>query len=275
MRLLKTSVLCYTIFMNRNTSLEALVLSTKPMGENNRLATVLTPDRGILTAVVYGGRKGKLRSSVSPYHSGTMWLYIDSVKQSIKITDFDPEKCRSEIRNNLYKTYAAALACELVIMTQGFATHVVDVNHFEDSHELYILINGFLDGLDFCSESQARLGTLRFLWRFLSHLGVQSDVSRCMHCGENMISCYSVSEHLFVCNDCSFSSHDVTASRDIALSSESIEYLQSIMDLHPKDVRSLHLSIQSVQEIHELLFFLIQQTVPSKLKTLDAGKGIL
>ncbi len=261
--------------MNRNTSLEALVLSTKPMGENNRLATMLTPDRGILTAIVYGGRKGKLRSTVSPYHSGTMWLYIDSVKQSIKVTDFDPKKYRSEIRNNLYKTYAAALACELVLKTHGFATHVVDVKHFEDTTDLYVLISGFLDGLDLSTENQARLGTLRFLWRYLAHLGVQSDISRCMHCGENMISWYSVSEHLFLCDDCSHASHKQTIGSNFYLSTESIHYLQSIMELNPKEVRSLNPSMKSVQEIHELLFYLIEQTTHSKLKTVEAGRGIL
>ncbi len=261
--------------MNRNTSLEALVLSTKPMGEHNRLATILTPDRGILTAVVYGGRKGKLRSMVSPYHTGTMWLYIDSVKQSIKVTDFDPKKYRSEIRNNLYKTYAASLAAELVIKTHGFATHVVDVNHFEDTSELFIMINGFLDGLDLSNESQSRLGTLRFLWRYLAHLGVQSDVSRCMHCGENMVSWYSVGDHSFLCEDCSHSTHKQSQTGNFYISAESGAYLQAIMELNPKEVRSLNPSMQSIQEMHELLFYLVQQTAHSKLKTLEAGRGIL
>ncbi len=261
--------------MNRNTSLEALVLSTKPMGENNRIATILTAERGILTAVVYGGRKGKLRSSVSPYHAGTMWLYIDSVKKSIKITDFDPKKFRSDIRNNLYKTYAASLAAELVIKTHGFASHVVDVNHFEDSSELYVMINGFLDGLNLSTEEQARLGTLRFLWRYLEHLGLQSDVSRCMHCGENMVSWYSVGEHSFLCQDCSHSEHKQTATKDFYLSKEAILYLHAISALEAKEVRTLNISMQSVQELHELLYFLIQHTVHSKLKTLEAGRGIL
>ncbi len=261
--------------MNRNTSLEALVLATKPMGENNRLATILTPDRGIVSVVVYGGRKGKLRSTVSPYHVGTMWLYIDSVKQSIKVTDFDPKNYRSEIRNNLYKTCAAALCAELVIKTHGFATNVVDVNHFEDTSQIFTLVNGFLDGLDLSTESQARLGTLRFLWRYLDHLGVQSDVSMCMHCGENMISLYSVGDHTFLCTDCSHTEHKQSVTGDFFLSKESVQYLQAVTELEPKDVRSLSLSTQSIQELHDLLYFIIQHTTHTKLKTLDAGRGIL
>ena len=67
--------------MNRNSSADALVLCVKPgAGENNRLALLLSPQKGIFTAVVYGARKGKLRSVVSPYHSGTVWLYSDKVK---------------------------------------------------------------------------------------------------------------------------------------------------------------------------------------------------
>ncbi len=261
--------------MNRNTSLEALVLSTKPMGEHNRLATILTPDRGILSAVVYGGRKGKLRSMVSPYHTGIMWLYMDSVKQSIKVTDFDPKKYRSDIRNNLYKTYAAALASELVIKTHGFATNVVDIKHYENSSELYVMINGFLDGLDLSTEEQARLGTIRFLWRYLEHLGLQSDPSRCMHCGENMVSWYTVGDHSFLCGDCSHSTHKQTATRDYYLSPEAIAYLNAITSLEPKEVRLMSLSVKSYQELHDLLFYLVQEIAHTKLKTLDAAKGIL
>lgn len=120
--------------MNRNSTVDALVLSVKPAaGENNRLASVLSPDKGIFNAVVYGGRKGRLKSLVSPYHSGKMWLYSDAVKHSVKITDFNPEHYRSGIRDNIYKACAAALCAELILKTQGAA----------DTSSVWILANGF------------------------------------------------------------------------------------------------------------------------------------
>ena len=52
--------------MNRNSTVDALVLSVKPAaGENNRLASVLSPDKGIFSAVVYGGAAQIARVAVS------------------------------------------------------------------------------------------------------------------------------------------------------------------------------------------------------------------
>lgn len=279
--------------MNRNSSLEALVLSTRAVGEDSRLATILSPQRGIFSAMVYGGRKGKLRSTVSPYHVGTMWIYSDVVKDSIKVTDFDPVKCRVDIRNNLYKVCAAALCAELVIKTHGLGAHGIHSGGADgsesspDEDELWVLVNGFLDGLDVSSEEASRIGTLRFLWRYIGLMGLQSDCSRCMHCGSNMISCYSALENIFSCADCVHTSHSADFSQGgrsgahsgagvlFYLGEESVDYLRSVNTLSPKEVRAKQLHAQSIQELHELLYFLIRNSAESKLKTLDAGRGIL
>lgn len=267
--------------MNRNSNLEALVLSTKPVGEDHRLAMILSPQRGVFSAMVYGGRKGKLRSSVSPYHSGRMWLYSDEVKQSVKVTDFDPVKYRSDIRTNLYKTCAAALCAELTIKTYGLGAHVVHSDGlFSEYDDLWVLVNGFLDGLDVSSEESARLGTLRFLWRYIGFMGLQCDCSQCMHCGANMVSWYSSIENVFICADCAHTDHvDSVHSRYNSVffyvGAESVAYLKAVNTLAPKEVRAWRLQPRSVQELHELLYFLIRNSVESKLKTLDAGRGIL
>ncbi|MFI3257004.1 MAG: DNA repair protein RecO [Spirochaetales bacterium] len=272
--------------MNRNSIVEALVLSIKPAGEHNRLATVLSRERGVFSATVYGGRKGKLRSSVSPYHSGTMWIYANELKQSIKVSDFDPIKYRSEIRDNLYKTYAAAFCAELIMQTYGIAANIVQKEHHSEEHgELWILANGFLDGLAVADENNSRIGTLRFLWRYIGLMGLQSDCSQCMHCESNMVSCYSVADNAFLCADCSHMHHqdDFSGTKFAVagmpsffyLSEESIEYLRAINTLQPKYVRTRSLTAKSVQELHDLLYFLIQHATQIKFRALDTGKGIL
>ena len=61
--------------MNRNFFCPVLILSSRQFGEDNRIFTVLTQEYGVFDAVLYGGRKSKLRSVCSPYHYGTMWFY--------------------------------------------------------------------------------------------------------------------------------------------------------------------------------------------------------
>ena len=60
------------------------MLSLKPAGENNSNVTLLTPDKGIIYATLYGGPKSKLKSLVSLYNCGTIWLYESPEKNQIK-----------------------------------------------------------------------------------------------------------------------------------------------------------------------------------------------
>lgn len=271
--------------MNRNSSADALVLCVKPGGgENNRLALLLSPQKGIFTAVVYGARKGKLRSVVSPYHSGTVWLYSDKVKQSVKITDFAPIRYRQDIRNSLYKTYAASLCSELILKTQGSV----------DACAVWHLANGFLDGLNICSEKEAQKGTLRFLWRYIGLMGLQSDCTQCTRCASEHPAYYSASENGFLCEDCaaqydSALTNQYNGGSDgyntagsayaqaglFSIGAQGLAYLQALCEQSPKQVRSLVLEDESMRRLHDFLYYLIENCAGTKLKTLAAGKGIL
>ena len=63
--------------MNRNFFCDVIILSSRIFGEDNRIFTVLSHEYGVFDAVLYGGRKSKLRSMCSPYHCGKMWFYRD------------------------------------------------------------------------------------------------------------------------------------------------------------------------------------------------------
>jgi DNA repair protein RecO (recombination protein O) len=259
--------------MNRNQCIQGLILSVKPMGEDNRLATILSPEKGVFTALVYGGRKGKLRSLISPYHSGKLWLYCDESKKSIKVSDFDVTEYRTGIRENLYKSCGAALCAELVIKTQSGI----------DNDKTWILTKGYLDGLHLASEIECKLGTLRFLWRFLDLMGLQADTEFCGFCGNpllsnsgtspsNMILWYSITDNTFLCSDCIHSGENSTLFK---IHHQGLHYLHNINTASPAEVRRLTLSAETVQELHELLFYLISRFSETRLKSLEAGIGIL
>ena len=124
--------------MSRHTQEQALVLTSRLVGEDNRIITLLGPERGIFEAMLYGGRKSKLRSLVSPWHSGTIWLYHDQSKGSTKISDFDPVAFRPGLRESIYKNMAASLATELVIKTHAA----------NEPHACWTLLCGLLDGME-------------------------------------------------------------------------------------------------------------------------------
>lgn len=264
--------------MNRSFSTDALVLSSRIIGEDNRIISFLSPERGVFDAVLYGGRKSKLRSMVSPFHSGKGWFYNDETRHSIKITDFEATNFRPSLRENLYKTCAASFASELVIKTHGGT-------EAEELSQLWILVNGFLDGLELSSDEDARLGTLRFLWRYLSLLGVQPDSTECAVCGrqflksddvflhknnDNMLEYYDEARHGFLCHECAAGQQNL-----YPLTEEGMQYLAALSLLSPSEVRKLPVHADTYQKMHDLLYTLIVSETGVKFRTLDAGEGIL
>ncbi len=268
--------------MSRHTQEQALVLTSRLVGEDNRIVTLLGPQRGIFEAMLYGGRKSRLRSLVSPWHSGTIWLYHDKTRNSTKISDFDPVAFRPGLRENIYKNMAASLATELVIKTQAA----------DESPTCWTLLCGLLDGMELSDENNCRTGLLRFLWRDLGILGVQADCHHCVHCGEALAGeaggtagseaqpaiHYSSLEGGFLCPACHQHGEPATdaphPAEGFLLGQEAVRYLQ----LTVKDgtaARKTQLSPAAYHQLRQLLLHVTQSAAGGRLKTLETGLGIL
>ncbi len=212
-----------------------------------------------------------MRSLVAPFHQGTMWLYNDTGKKSIKITDFDVTSFHPSLREDLYKNACASLMAELLIKTQSGNTE----NEFLT---LWQLATGFLAGLEMSGQEDSHLALLRFLWRYLAILGLQPEITHCSCCGSSLtdyirqtpqsVVYYQSYRQGFVCPDCSGD----TAGQDIfPLFAEGIAYLQGINTLPPAESRKLPMHQGPVKELHELLLFLITQAADTRLNTLELG----
>ncbi|AEE16521.1 DNA repair protein RecO [Treponema brennaborense] len=269
--------------MSRHSSVSALVLTSRQAGEDNRIITLLSPVLGVFDAMLYGGRKSKLRALVSPWHSGTVWLYTDESKKSIKITDFDPNVFRPSLRENLFKNMAASLATELAVKTKAAGEY----------GSCWTLVCAFLDGLEFSSEAEGRTGLLRFLWRYLGLLGVKPDADCCVRCGSpltgtqpdeegrqaaaesvhNPSGCaivYSAAENGFICRECTG-----TSDTGFHIPEDGVRYLQTVDGGEPKAARHCPLTRSAFEQLRLLLFYLVSSAAGGKLKTLESGAGIL
>ena len=267
--------------MNRNSSFEAIILSTKTQGENNRLASIFCAEKGIFNATLYGGPKSRLRSQIEPWNRGTIWLYTnfkDGINH-IKINDFSVTNSHLSFRKSLFKTWAASLAAEILIKSKCAG----------DYHKSWILFNAFLDGLDACTtEFQEKTGLLRFLWRYIELLGVQPDCTKCNFCQKDFFTLkktpsdvllkgvvFDPEENAFFCRECSYSINLSSKNRFIFLESESVLYLNGINTMSPSLSREQKISQRGMNQLKELLFFLIEQALSCKLLTLQSGLGIL
>lgn len=253
--------------MQRNSSTPAIILSLRPLGENNSSVTILTPTEGISYVTLYGGPKSKMKSLVSQFNSGNIWLYENPEKKQTKITDFEVENYHYSFNQSLFKFYAASLAAELAIKTKCAGSN----------EQCFTLIKGLLDGMELCDEDQSRLGLLRFLWRYIELMGIQPETHICAHCGKSFleeiesdnISYYNKYENNFVCNDCN------TEKTVIKIKTSAVQYLTGITVLTPAQSRQLKIDRTAYEQIKQIVFFIIENSVEQKLNSIETGMGIL
>lgn len=247
--------------MPKSLSTLATVISIKPSGKNNSSVTFLAQNEGIIYATMYGGPKSKMKSLVSPWNTGTAYFSVTSTG-NYKISDFDVKNYRLSFRENLLKFWAASLAAEIAIKTRCAGSPA----------KCWALANGFLDGLELCTENeQCTAGLIRFLWRYLALLGVQPDASVCCCCGkkiENGAS-FNVAENGFYCKNCTQNKNP------LEIPQNGIEYLSGISSLSPKEARKIPFYRESVSSVKQLIFYLIENACGSELVSLKTGAGIL
>ena len=270
--------------MNRASQTKAIVLSLKEIGENNYNVTLLTQSQGIIYATLYGGPKSKLRSLVSQWNSGIIYLYENPEKNQTKISDFDVKNYHQTFSSSLFKLYAASLAAEIAIKTKCAGSN----------EQCWTLLSGFLDGLELSNEEQGRVGLIRFLWRYLDLLGIRPDATYCGRCGKSFLSesqnpreiqnpsetqnqiesqeetYYNSVDNIFICQNCAGKEEHF-----FPLSRQAITYLAAISLLTPAEVRKLHIDKNAYMQIKNIAFFLTENSIESKLNSIETGTGIL
>ena len=265
----------YILYMGeRNCQVEGLILSVQSSGENTRNCTIISQEKGIFYASLFGGPKSKLRSMIQPFHSGRIFLYQDQVKKMNKITDMEVDNFHLTFRSSIFKMWAANLAAELCIKTKAAG----------DFREAYTLVRGFMDGMEIATEDESRLGLLRFLWRYLGLLGIQPDIRECRQCSESLIrdsvavntlAFYTPSLNGFVCGRCAEFDMSKDPMNTETMDTQSLTYLNAINTLRPYQVRNLSLSQNSASTMKHFIFQLVQNNAMVHLKTLESGLEIL
>lgn len=254
--------------MNRSKTFSATVFSIKPLGENNFSVTLFSALEGISYATLYGGPKSRLKSLVSLWNTGTVYIYENPEKKQAKITDFDVKNYHESFSSSLFKTYAANLAAELAIKTRCAGSN----------EECFKIVSGFLDGMELCDEEQSRLGLIRFLWRFIGLLGVRPETNLCSQCSCNLEkSYYNDIDNVFYCETCA---NELILSRKSSgnffpCGREATAYLEGVANLSPREARSLSVTKETYAELRQIMFRLLENSIGQKINSISTGVGIL
>jgi len=157
---------------------------------------------------VFGGGKSKLRSLASPWHYGRAWIYRDTAKGLIKLTDFDPLREYQGIRGNLDAIAAASFASEFIIATSALGGDWADA---------LALVSEALATLDEAAMKAASKAlpadshtvdraVALFTVRALEAMGMMPDPDECSSCAgairRDAVHSYSRRTGGFVCPYC-------------------------------------------------------------------------
>lgn len=183
--------------MSRTLSYQALVLQVRNSGESNREAFFLTREEGILRAMLFGGPKSRLRAHIAPFHSGTLWLYHDPVRDFRKVSDFDVQSWKPGLRESYTRLMTAGAFVETVLAAQGGGG---------SWDEAFTLTEESLAALQEAHENAIPGLLYRFIWLWADLLGVCPDLESCNNCAcrpaDDEVVLYSRLDGSILCSSC-------------------------------------------------------------------------
>jgi DNA repair protein RecO (recombination protein O) len=252
--------------MGRNESFPAVILRSRALGESNRVITLLGADRGIAEAVLYGGPKSKLKSLAVPYHSGRAWIYFDPVRDSRKLSDFDPESTYPGVREKLSCGMNAALWAELLIRSRAGGS---------DFEYVFLLTVDCLKALEGLAEEDAVYASFAFIWRYSGLLGLRPDPGTCLSCAghirENEVEYYSVREGGFICAEC----RAEESQAGIPVPPGVRRYLGRVSELRADEAARLRLDSGGKASCKALVLAMARRMAEGELSVLETGEGML
>ncbi|AEC01625.1 DNA repair protein RecO [Parasphaerochaeta coccoides] len=153
--------------MDRDLTVDGIVLRTRRMGDMHRRLSLLCPDLGIIDVIAYGARKGKRAMNAQMFSRSTFFLYHNPVRKEYTLKDARMESPHDGVRSRLDSMWAASFWSELCTRTAG-----------GDWNALFLLLSECLDALEEDPSSVER-ASIQFVWHLLHLAGIAPDLTRC------------------------------------------------------------------------------------------------
>lgn len=252
--------------MERNIKTQAIVVKTSKYGELHKIVTLISPQLGLVSAIIYGGRKGK-KTAVAPLFSiGEFQLYNNPVKKEYSIEEGVLSFVPTAINEDLESTYTASFMCELVTKTPS-----------DDSKEIFELLQNALQELEnetknfvensFDSSVQTpKCIAIAFTWKLLQIWGLAPNLDYCPICErkyeDDEILAFSSSLLVPVCKNCGDNASFI-------LPPGARRYLRYTLAMTFNDACKVKLNSATQVRIFSYMAQWIKMHINSPLKTLD------
>ena len=249
--------------MSRNLRYSALTLRVKSsggiLGGPAREAWFLTAEEGILRATVFGGPKSHLRSLVAPFHSGTLHIYHDTVRDTRKVSEFDASSYRTGLRELWERVETAVAVAETILASHGGGGAWT---------EALLLAEKVLDALDTSDAAlSSRLGVY-FLWQWAGILGSRPDLSACASCEASKIETlwYSAKTETLLCENCK---NNESPESSFRLGPGAVQWLKTTGPLAPQALARISLDTPSLEQARAFTKAVMAAALGKRLSTWD------
>lgn len=181
--------------MERDKQIQGVVIGTRHFGELHKSVSILSPELGLISAVVYGGRKGKKTSLAPLFSFGTFQIYHNPVKNEYSVTEAEYSFTATKIMQDLVANCTASYFCEVASRIKS-----------DSCDQVYSLLTRALSALEDKPENSRKI-LIDFTWKLLQISGVGSDFLTCPSCDrkykDDEVLGFSSSMVTPVCKECS------------------------------------------------------------------------
>ena len=235
--------------MDRNIQTQAVVLSVRKYGELHKAVTLLSPELGLVDAIIFGGRKGKKTALAPLFSISTLQLYHNPLKKEYSVTEGVSSFIPQAITEDLACTYTASFFCEIISKTPT-----------DEPEQTFTLLCDALTSLEADCSSRKRI-TAAFIWKLMQISGTAPDLEFCRFSNDETLF-FSNPMNTPCCKSCSDSEY-------IVLMPGSRRYLRYTMPMDFKSALDVVLNPAAEQRIFLYMLRWAAVFAQTQLKTLN------
>ncbi len=250
----------------RNIVTEAVILRKYRVGEIHKGLKIFSPSLGIVNVIAHGAyrMRNRFRIVTEPFSYSLLYLYLNPVAGSYKLTDVEAKNLFEGIRGNIKKFYIASLWSEIIMESKAGGSD------FEILFNLFVRALSILDKIS--KSSTFALLSIQFLWKFLKLTGYLPALEICSKCGRRIEGeeeiFYSPIDASLFCSLCKNENH-------LPLTRGARAYIKKTGDMDLSDSIGIGLESKSVDSLKNFLYLRIQKQLDVSLKTLESGRNFL
>ncbi len=241
--------------MTQNVTVTGIVLSTMPIGDYDKRLTILTRERGKITAFAKGARKpnSALLACSQPFTFGEFVLYEG--RTSYNVQSVNIKNYFGELRNDIKMVYYGLYFCEFVdYMTR----------EGNDETEIMKLLYQSLRAL---MNEKIGIVLVRYIFELkaIALGGEAPQVFECVKCGETLdLEHFSVELGGMVCSGCRRSAHDI-----MRICNSTVYTMQFILSTTVEKLYSFTVQEGVLQEFKRIMDRYRETYIDHKMKSLE------